>query len=93
VRPRYAATAVENPQEPLTVFLGPVDKALPPDFARQLAELIAPGEQAAVATVLFEASRLEDEKLARFLRSLAARVKQSPALLTEAEILSLLETY
>lgn len=64
--------------------------ALPPDFAGQLARLIAPGEEEAVSAVLSDALLLDDLRLGSFLERFAARVQSSAALLTGAELRGLL---
>jgi hypothetical protein len=66
------------------------EDALPPDFARQLARLIAPGEEDAVSAVLSDALLLDDPQLGSFLERFAARVRDSAALLTGAELRGLL---
>lgn len=59
---------------------------LPPDFARQLAEVLEPGEEAAAAQVLEAAIRLDDVRLGHFLDLLAERVRSSPRKITPGEL-------
>ncbi len=63
---------------------------LPPDFARRLAELIEPGQEAGTAKIIEAAVRLDDERLGVFLELLADRVRSSSALLREDEMRQLL---
>lgn len=50
---------------------------LPPDFARQLAEVLEPGDEGAAAEVIEAAIRLDDERLGNFLAMLAERIRAS----------------
>jgi hypothetical protein len=50
---------------------------LPPDFARQLAEVLKPGDEGAAAEVIEAAIRLDDERLGNFLAMVAERVRSS----------------
>ena len=59
---------------------------LPADFARQLAEILEPGDEHAAAQVLQAAIRLDDARLASFLELLADRVRASARPITGAEL-------
>ncbi len=63
---------------------------LPPDFARRLAELLEPGQEAGAAKIIEAAVRLDDERLGVFLELLADRVRSSAVLLREDELRRLL---
>ena len=59
---------------------------LPPDFARQLAEVLQPGDEAAAAEVIQAAIRLDDVRLGNFLALLAERVRSSALPIKGAEL-------
>ncbi len=59
---------------------------LPPDFARQLAEVLEPGDEGAAAEVLEAAIRLDDVRLGNFLAMLAERVRSSATPINRAEL-------
>jgi hypothetical protein len=59
---------------------------LPPDFAKQLALVIAPGDEGAAAEVIQAATRLDDERLGDFLNMLAERIRASAAPITRTEL-------
>jgi len=59
---------------------------LPPGFARQLAQVLAPGEEGAAAEVIQAAIRLDDARLGNFLELLAERVRSSARPITRAEL-------
>ena len=59
---------------------------LPPDFARQLAEVLEPGAEGAAAQVIQAAIRLDDTRLAHFLGLLTERVRSSPRRITSSEL-------
>jgi hypothetical protein len=59
---------------------------LPPDFARQLAEVLEPGTEGAAAQVISAAIRMEDERLGHFLALVADRVRSSPRRITPSEL-------
>lgn len=65
---------------------------LPPDFARQLLQVIEPGDEGAAAEVIGAAIHLDDARLGRFLELLADRVRSSASPITEVELRSLLKT-
>jgi hypothetical protein len=65
--------------------LGGMDP-LPPDFARQLAEVLKPGDEGAAAQVIEAAIRLDDERLGNFLAMLAERVRSSARPINRAEL-------
>lgn len=69
--------------------MGPVP-ALPADFARQLAEILEPGEEQAAAEVIQAAVRLDDTRLGTFLEQLAERVRASARPITGAELRAML---
>ena len=50
---------------------------LPPDFERQVASLVAQGEEAEVARVIKAATALDDERLRVFLELFGERVRES----------------
>src|ERR1700730_3696288 len=60
--------------------------ALPHDFAAQLNAILAPGQEDAVAAVIGDAARLDDERLGTFLEAFAARVSGSSKGVTAAEL-------
>ncbi len=59
---------------------------LPPDFARQLAEVLEPGAEGAAAQVIKAAIRLDDARLSHFLDLLAERIRASHRRITPAEL-------
>ena len=65
--------------------VGPM-ASLPPDFARQLAEILEPGDEHVAAQVLQAAIRLDDARLGSFLDMLADRVRSSGSPITGAEL-------
>lgn len=64
---------------------------LPPDFARHLAEVLEPGDEAAAAEVIQMAIRLDDERLRIFLDLLSERVRSSADPIREAELRQFLQ--
>ena len=65
---------------------------LPPDFAKQLLQVIEPGDEGAAAEVIGAAIHLDDVRLGRFLELLADRVRASAKPITKLELQSLLKT-
>jgi hypothetical protein len=65
---------------------------LPPDFAKQLIQVIEPGDEGAAAEVIGAAIHLDDVRLGRFLELLAERVRSSAKPITEVELRDLLKT-
>jgi hypothetical protein len=61
-------------------------KHLPPDFAEDLAQVLAPADRGAAADVVKAASALDDEGLRTFLELFANRVRESGAPITLAEL-------
>jgi len=59
---------------------------LPADFARQLAEVLQPGDEGAAAEVIQAAIRLDDVRLENFLALLAERVRSSARPINRAEL-------
>ena len=59
---------------------------LPADFARQLAEVLEPGDEGAAAEVIQAAIRLDDTRLESFLALLAERVRSSARPIRGAEL-------
>ncbi len=59
---------------------------LPPDFARQLAEVLEPGAEGTAAEVIQAAIRLDDARLEQFLGLLAERVRSSRRRITQSEL-------
>lgn len=59
---------------------------LPADFARQLAEILEPGDERAAAEVLHAAIRLDDARLGSFLELVADRVRGSSRPVTGEEL-------
>ena len=59
---------------------------LPPNFARQLAEVLEPGAEGAAAQVIEAAIRLDDAGLGHFLDLLAERIRSSPRRITPSEL-------
>jgi hypothetical protein len=59
---------------------------LPPNFARQIIEVLAPGDEGAAAEVIEAAINLDDAKLESFLALLAERVRSSSRRITGAEL-------
>ena len=59
---------------------------LPLDFARQLAEVLKPGDEGAAAEVIEAAIRLDDERLGNFLAMVAERVRSSARPINRAEL-------
>ena len=64
---------------------------LPADFAENLARVVEPGHESAVAEVIQAATRLDDVDLRRFLEKFAARVRSSPKRVRREELLQLLD--
>ena len=64
---------------------------LPPDFARQLLQVLEPGGEGAAAEVIGAAIHLDDARLGKFLGLLADRIRTSPKLITEGELRELLQ--
>ena len=64
---------------------------LPPDFARQLLQVLEPGGEGAAAEVIGAAIHLDDVRLGKFLGLLADRVRSSPKFITERELRELLQ--
>lgn len=64
---------------------------LPPDFARHLAEVLEPGDEAAAAEVIQTAIRLDDERLRVFFEVLSERVRSSAEPIKEAELRQILQ--
>ena len=60
--------------------------ALPPGFARQLARVLAPGDEGAAAKVIQAATRLDDDQLADFLSRIAERIRSSARPVTRLEL-------
>jgi hypothetical protein len=65
---------------------------LPPDFAKQLLQVIEPGGEGAAAEVIGAAIHLDDVRLGTFLQLLADRVRASARPITEVELRALLKT-
>jgi hypothetical protein len=63
---------------------------LPPDFADSLAKVLEPGQKTMAAEIIEAATRLDDERLQKFLERFAARVRDSPAPVTADELLRFL---
>jgi len=59
---------------------------LPPDFAKQLLQVIEPGGEGAAAEVIGAAIHLDDARLGKFLELLADRVRSSGEPITEPEL-------
>jgi hypothetical protein len=59
---------------------------LPPDFARQLAEVVEPGDEGAAAEVIQAAMRLDDVRLGNFLALVAERVRSSAKRINREEL-------
>jgi hypothetical protein len=59
---------------------------LPPDFVRQIAEVLEPGAEGVAAQVIKAAIRLDDERLSHFLDLLADRIRSSPRHITSSEL-------
>ena len=64
---------------------------LPPDFAKQLLQVIEPGGEGAAAEVIGAAIHLDDARLGKFLELLADRVRSSGEPITEPELRDLLK--
>ena len=64
---------------------------LPPDFAKQLLQVIEPGGEGAAAEVIGAAIHLDDARLGKFLELLADRVRSSSKPITEPELRDLLK--
>jgi hypothetical protein len=76
--------------------MGPMPKLdgmepLPPHFARQLAQVLEPGQEGAAAEVIEAAIRLDDARLEGFLARLADRIRSSAEPITTAELRLLLQ--
>jgi hypothetical protein len=65
--------------------MGPLPP-LPSDFARQLAEVVEPGDEGAAAEVIQAAMRLDDVRLGNFLALLAERVRSSAKRINREEL-------
>ena len=63
---------------------------LPPDFAKQLLQVLKPGHEGAAAEVIGAAIRLDDVRLGKFLEALADRIRSSAKPITESELRGLL---
>jgi hypothetical protein len=61
-------------------------KHLPPDFAKDLAQVLEPADRGAAAGIIKDASTLDDEDLRTFLELFANRVRESGAPITLAEL-------
>lgn len=64
---------------------------LPPGFAKQLLQVIEPGDEGAAAEVIGAAIHLDDARLGKFLELLADRVRSSARPITEPELRDLLK--
>ncbi len=64
---------------------------LPPDFAKQLLQVIEPGGEGAAAEVIGAAIHMDDARLGKFLELLADRVRSSGKPITEHELRDLLK--
>jgi hypothetical protein len=64
---------------------------LPPDFAKQLLQVIEPGDEGAAAEVIGAAIHMDDARLGKFLELLADRVRSSARPITEPELRHLLK--
>jgi len=64
---------------------------LPPDFAKQLLQVIEPGDEGAAAEVIGAAIHMDDARLGKFLELLADRVRSSARPITEPELRDLLK--
>ena len=64
---------------------------LPPDFAKQLLQVIEPGDEGAAAEVIGAAIHMDDARLGKFLELLADRVRSSAKRITEPELRDLLK--
>lgn len=63
---------------------------LPPGFARQLLQVLEPGDEGAAAEVIGQAIHLDDARLGKFLSLLADRIRSSTKPVTESELRALL---
>lgn len=61
-------------------------KHLPPDFAESLARVLEPGDRAAAAGIIEEATRLDDDGLRVFLEMFGARIRASQAPVRREEL-------
>ncbi len=59
---------------------------LPPGFAKQLAQVLEPGDEGAAAEVIQAATRLDDARLGKFLEMLAERVRTSARPIKQSEL-------
>ena len=59
---------------------------LPPHFAEDLAQVLEPSHREAAAGIIEAASKLDDERLRKFLELFAQRVRESAAPVTHAEL-------
>ena len=64
---------------------------LPPGFAKQLLQVIEPGDEGAAAEVIGAAIHMDDARLGKFLELLADRVRASAKPITEPELRDLLK--
>ena len=63
---------------------------LPPGFAKQLLQVLEPGDEGAAAEVIGQAIKLDDARLGKFLGLLADRIRSSAKRVTESELRALL---
>jgi hypothetical protein len=63
---------------------------LPPDFAKDLAQVLEPADRGAAAGIIKAASELDDEGLRTFLELFAQRVRESGAPITHGELMGFL---
>lgn len=63
---------------------------LPPGFAKQLLQVLEPGDEGAAAEVIGQAINLDDARLGKFLGLLADRIRSSANRVTESELRALL---
>ena len=64
---------------------------VPPDFAKTLARVIEPGQEAAVAEIIGAATLLDDDQLRIFLEQFAKRVRASAKPVTSQELQQFLQ--
>jgi hypothetical protein len=64
---------------------------VPPDFAKTLARVIEPGQEAAVAEIIGAATLLDDDQLRIFLEKFAKRVRASAKPVTSQELQQFLQ--
>ena len=63
---------------------------LPPGFAKQLMQVLEPGDEGAAAEVIGQAINLDDARLGKFLSLLTDRIRSSARPVTEGELRALL---